>query len=385
MVRVIGSDPGTTSLDLLLLENGIVVDQARHFPDDLVRDSALLDRLLENWAPIDLVAAPSGHGLPLVRGEAFTEDHLDQMCLIRPDERGRPSGVIGFRAWIRAFLRSGVPVVFLPGGLHLPTIPAHRKVNSVDIGTADKVAVAALALWFDALESGGCGHSTFAVAEIGSAFTAILVIELGRLVDASAGTRGPIGLRSGGSWDGEVAYWRGPLTKEDLFRGGFPDLGSVAADAFRESLVKHAAGLRSVTPFERIYLSGRGLEQPEIARLARGTWAFWPGHHLADTSWGLGQACCAGFSRPGGCPRRWPIRPGRRSARDQVRQRLGLGCARTASELSRQKLTNTISRGEPITSWLEQTCSGCPRADLPAQDARERFPRSSGPGQNPCR
>jgi predicted butyrate kinase (DUF1464 family) len=268
MVRVVGSDPGTSSLDLILLDDGVVVEQARFLPGELASDSALLDRLFDKWAPIDLVAAPSGYGLPLVRGGSFTEDHLEQMSLVRPDERGRESGVIGFRAWVRAFLRSKAPVVFLPGGLHLPTIPAHRKANAVDVGTADKVAVAALALWFDAAQSGRYDRSTFAVAEIGSAFTALLVAEQGRLVDVSAGTRGPMGLRSRGCWDGEVAYWRGSMTKDDLFRGGLLDLGKSGPDAFRESLTKHAAGLRAVTPFERIYLSGKGLDQPEIARLA---------------------------------------------------------------------------------------------------------------------
>ena len=186
MVRVVGSDPGTSSLDLILLDDGAVVDQARYLPRDLAGDSTLLDRLLESWAPIDLVAAPSGYGLPLVRGESFTEDHLEQMCLIRPDERGRESGVVGFRAWVRAFLRSGTPLVFLPGGLHLPTIPAHRKVNTVDVGTPIRWRSLR---WRSGsmVGSGACDRSTFAVAEIGSAFTAILVVELGRLVDASAG------------------------------------------------------------------------------------------------------------------------------------------------------------------------------------------------------
>ena len=100
-------------------------------------------------------------------------------------------------------------MVFLPGGIHLPTVPAHRKANTIDLGTADKVAVAALALWFDARErGGGVSGATFAVVELGSAFSAVLVVDRGRLVDASAGTRGPIGVRSGGGWDGEVAYWR---------------------------------------------------------------------------------------------------------------------------------------------------------------------------------
>jgi predicted butyrate kinase (DUF1464 family) len=267
VLRVVGSDPGTSSLDLLLLGDGVVIDQVRLLPAQLRDDSEILARLLNHWRPIDLVAAPSGYGLPLVRGEAFCEDHLEQMSLVRPDERGRESGIVGFRAWVRAFVRSGASLVFLPGGLHLPTIPAHRKVGAVDFGTADKVAVAALALWFDASAAGGWERSRFAVVEIGSAFSAILVVDHGGLVDASAGTRGPIGLRSGGGWDGEVAYWRSPLTKDDLFHGGLADLGPLGPDAVRESLIKHVAGLRAVTPFERIYLSGRGLEQPEIARL----------------------------------------------------------------------------------------------------------------------
>jgi predicted butyrate kinase (DUF1464 family) len=267
MVRVVGSDPGTSSLDLILLDDGAVVDQRSFQPADLAANPDLLARLFESWAPIDLAAAPSGYGLPLIRGESFSEDHLEQMSLVRPSDRGRESGVVGFRAWVRAFLSSGVPIVFLPGGLHLPTIPAYRKVNSVDMGTADKVCVAALALWFDALESGGLDRSTFAVIEIGSAFSAILIVERGRLVDASAGTRGPIGIRSQGSWDGEVAYLRGPLTKNDLFRGGLNDLGERGSGAFRESLVRHLAGLQAITPFERIYLSGRGLNHPGVASL----------------------------------------------------------------------------------------------------------------------
>ncbi len=267
MVRVVGSDPGTSSLDLLLLEGGDVVDQKSFQPADLASDPDLLARLFQNWAPIDLVAAPSGYGLPLIRGGSLSEDHLEQMSLVRPGDRGREMGVVGFRAWVRAFQRSGAPTVFLPGGFHLPTIPAHRKVNSVDIGTADKVCAAALALWFDSLDSGGFERSTFAVVEIGAAFSAILVVDRGRLVDASAGTQGPIGLRSQGSWDGELAYWRSPLTKNDLFRGGLADLGDLGPLAFRESLVKRLAGLHAVTPFDRLYVSGRGLRQPEVAGL----------------------------------------------------------------------------------------------------------------------
>jgi predicted butyrate kinase (DUF1464 family) len=137
------------------------------------------------------------------------------------------------------------------------------------MATPDKVAVAALALWADGCAGGGdSGPATFAVVELGSAFSAVLVVAEGRLVDAASGTRGPIGIRSGGAWDGEVAYWRSPLSKDHLFRGGLCDLGPEGPEAFRESLVKHTAALRAITPFDRLYLSGAAAERGEIARLA---------------------------------------------------------------------------------------------------------------------
>ncbi len=270
MLRVVGTDPGTSSLDLLLLSDGEVVDQARLEPGRLRDEPALVADLLARWKPLDLVSAPSGYGLPLIRGVLLTEDHLEQLSLVRTEERGRDMGVMGFRSWVRAFLASGVPTVFLPGGLHLPTIPPHRKVGAIDLGTADKIAVAALALHVDVRYAGGFDQSTFALVEIGSAFSAVLVVNRGRIVDASAGSRGPIGLRSGGAWDGEVACWRKQISKEDLFRGGMDDLGSIGPDAFRESLRRHVAGLRSITPFDRIYISGRGLERPEVSDLVDG-------------------------------------------------------------------------------------------------------------------
>ena len=248
---------------MLLLDEGVVAGQARLTPEELRDDPSRIVTVLKGWEPIDLIAGPSGYGLPLVRGDELNETHLELMSLVRPDEREQGVGVIGFRAWIRTLVASGLPVIFLPGGIHLSTIPPHRKVNTIDMSTADKVAVAALALWADRQERGATyADSTFAVVELGSVFSAVVVVALGNIVDASAGTRGPIGLRSSGLWDGEVAYWRSALSKNDLYRGGFLDLGPLGPDAFRESLTKQVTGLQAVTPFDRIYLSGSAAERP---------------------------------------------------------------------------------------------------------------------------
>ncbi len=266
---MVGCDPGTSSLDLLLLVDGGVAEQVRLTPDELRAEPARLLAVLNEWSPIDLIAGPSGYGLPLVRGEEFQETHLELMSLVRPDERDQRVGVAGFRSWVKRLVSSGLPVVFLPGGIHLPSIPPHRKVNAIDMGTADKVAVAALALWADRQTHGGTyTDSTFAVVELGSVFAAILVISKGQLVDASAGTRGPIGYRSSGLWDGETAYWRSPLGKNNLYRGGLLDLGPLGPDAFFESLTKHVAGLRAITPFDRIFLSGSAAAQSAVGALA---------------------------------------------------------------------------------------------------------------------
>ena len=261
-----------------------------------------------------------------MRGESLTEDAIDQMSLVRPDERGEPAGVVGFRSWVRAFLRTGLPVVFLPGGFHLPTIPPHRKVNAVDLGTADKVAVGgagALVRWPGArrvrpLERSRWSRSARPSRPSWSCGT-------GGWSTPSAGTRGPIGIRSSGAWDGEIAYWRSPLSKDDLFRGGLDDLGPAGPDAFRESLTKHVAGLQAVTPFERIYLSGRGLNRPDIARLAdRGAGPARPAlprfpalpgawvKHAAQGSAILADALAGGRSP------RWPDHSSSTSARGSI-------------------------------------------------------------------
>jgi predicted butyrate kinase (DUF1464 family) len=269
MPRVAGTDPGTSSLDLVVLENGRVTDQCRFSPEQLRADVLLPVRWLKERGPFHLIAGPSGYGLPLVRSENCTDREIKLMALVRPDEKGQTQGVERFSALLRALCAADLPIVFLPGVIHLPTVPGHRKINRIDLGTADKLCVAALALHQQAAQVGGRFDAcTFGVIELGSAFTACVVVRAGRIVDGLGGTSGPVGWRSAGAWDGEVAYLFSPLAKQDLFQGGAvnqPDAEEGLA-WFRESLLKAVAGLQAVTSFDHIILSGQLLDsQPILA------------------------------------------------------------------------------------------------------------------------
>src|SRR5213079_2160213 len=96
--------------------------------------------------PFDLIAGPSGYGLPVKNLPDCDERDLELMRLVRPDERGQGQGVVKFSAVLRALRDAPLPVTTLPGVIHLPTVPAHRKINRIDLGTADKLCVAALAV-----------------------------------------------------------------------------------------------------------------------------------------------------------------------------------------------------------------------------------------------
>jgi predicted butyrate kinase (DUF1464 family) len=263
MPRVAGCDPGTSSLDILVLDGGAVADQVRFTPDQLRADPSAPVGWLRGRGPLDLVAGPSGYGLPLVHAADCTDAQLALMSLVRPDDR-EAGGVAGFSAVARAFRDSGLPVVFLPGVVHLPTVPAHRKLNRIDLGTADKLCVAALALERLTVRGAGRLAGPVCVLELGTAFTSAVVLDdKGEVVDGAGGTSGPAGWRSAGAWDGEAAYLLGPLTKADLFAGGVSGVADppARAAAYLEGLVKAVAGLCGVFDpddrFEAVVLSGR--------------------------------------------------------------------------------------------------------------------------------
>lgn len=283
---------------MLALEDGRVVAQVRIGPDELRADPTIPVQWLRAEGPFDLIAGPSGYGLPLTHAADCTDAQLNLMSLVRPDERAA-KGVGGFSAMLRALRDSGLPVVFLPGVIHLPTVPVHRKLNRIDLGTADKLCVAALALaqhttseehWENPRQTPpDAGNEPALVVEFGSAFTALMVLKDKQIVDGLGGTCGAVGARSGGGWDGEAAYLLSPLQKADLFRGGVADAPDREAGraAFRESFCKAVYGILNTHGVQDVYYCGSllrtdlDLVQLALDELPRSFFKF---HYAGDLS-----------------------------------------------------------------------------------------------------
>jgi predicted butyrate kinase (DUF1464 family) len=275
MPRVIGIDPGTVSIDVCGLDDGRLFLDQSYPTETALADPARIVAILESHAPLDLIAGPSGYGLPLRRARDLSDTDIRLAYLAADGDSG---GIGGLRSMARALASSGLPVVFTPGVIHLPTVPAHRKVNRVDMGTADKVCATALAVR-DFATRRGCDIPKVSLIhlELGGAFSAAIAVERGQIVDGVGGSSGPIGLWAPGALDGEVAYLAGTITKGMLFEGGAgtvagedrgavdwigaPSTGSEKAAwfAYMEGAVKAIAMLLVSAPSaEEVVISGRG-------------------------------------------------------------------------------------------------------------------------------
>jgi predicted butyrate kinase (DUF1464 family) len=223
--RVAGIDPGTVSFGICVLDAGEVVLEAGFPTAEVGVDPApLVDTLVEH-GPFELVLGPAGYGLPLVPGAQVGERELALIVLLREDEPHGPVGVGGMRSIVAALVAAGLPMVFGPGAIHLPTIPAYRKWNRIDLGTADKVASVALCIVDQARRLGiDFGQTSFVMLELGGGFSAAVAVDGGRIVDGLGGSAGPIGARACGALDAEVGYLLGAaLSKRTVFSGGALD------------------------------------------------------------------------------------------------------------------------------------------------------------------
>ncbi len=294
MSRVLGIDPGTVSFDVCGREGDAVFLDVATSTAEVGADPAAFVDVLRAAGPVDLIVGPSGYGHPWVRAADVGPQELD-VLLLPGAAAGRATVVPGMRRLLLALRDSGLPVWFAPGVVHLTTVPDHRKIDRIDMGTADKLCAAALGVWDQARRLGiPFPETSLIYVEMGGAFTAIVVVEEGTVVDGAGGTCGAMGYRALGAMDGELAYLLVGFDKDLLASGGMawvagrPDAAAaevvaaaasgderaaLAVEAFAEELLKRVAGHVAATGAPReILLSGRlaqvpALREPVSARL----------------------------------------------------------------------------------------------------------------------
>jgi predicted butyrate kinase (DUF1464 family) len=280
MPRVVGLDPGSSRFGACGLDDGALFLEWSCSTADLSRDPSPLLEILRGAAPLDLIAGPSGYGLPLVPIVAVGD--REQALMLLPSPEG--GGIQGLGSLLRALREARLPVVFTPGAVHLTTVPRHRKLSRVDIGTADKVCAAAAAVADQAQRLGlPFGETSFVLVEVGGAFTAVLTVDRGRIVSGQGGSSGPPGFRSAGALDAETACLLGRVGKRTVFSGGAASIAgdtrlppealfarddeaaAVAREALVEGVLKAvAAELALVSPPREILLSGRLASIPQF-------------------------------------------------------------------------------------------------------------------------
>ncbi len=288
MVRALGIDPGTMSFDLVMVEEERVVWEKNISTIDIARSpSVLVDAIVEAGEP-DIVAGPSGYGTPIVCNRDIVDPYtfaLEVLLLTSPEdiEAGMERGEVGIAVYkaladvVVELWRRGLNVCYIPSVILLPTVPRHRKLNRVDMGTADKMAIAVLGV-YDQSRRLGVDYSdvSFILVEMGYGYNAVIGVEEGRIVDGYGGTLTPMGFLTIGAIDGEVVVAGRTWSRSDVFYGGVSTIcgeydvvkalekrerDELCMDAFKqmfENVEKHVAMVnRAVRKPREIIVSGR--------------------------------------------------------------------------------------------------------------------------------
>ncbi len=218
-VRAVGIDPGTLSFSIFGIEGDRIILDKDIPTADVDRDPEKVVDIIKSVEP-DIISGPSGYGLTLKHVKELNEYDRFLSTLLRREDTSL-SVLSGLHAVIRLSVDYNLPMYLIPSVILLPTVPKFRKYNKIDMGTADKLCVAVLGVYEQSrMMSIPYEEVSFILAEIGGAYTTVVGIENGQVVDGIGGTQGPMGFINHGRMDGEVAYILGEFQKAVLFEGG---------------------------------------------------------------------------------------------------------------------------------------------------------------------
>lgn len=270
-MRILGIDPGTVSFDLCLLEDDKIVfedsipsTKVAEKPEEFAQECLGLN--------LDVMIAPSGYGVNNRTLSQLTQKEMFELTLVRDGEI--VPVLEGMKKFLGIVREAGLKIFFLPGVIQLPTVPAWRKINKIDMGTADKLCIAALSVETVSRKKGvSYDKVNHVVVELGGGYNSVLTVEKGRIINGIGGTLFPgPGYMNAGAMDGEIAYLLKGFEKGLLFQGGAGDLTGIAGlarekftqesypmafNAFVEGVLFAVCSQRAILPSREVYLSGR--------------------------------------------------------------------------------------------------------------------------------
>lgn len=234
-MRVLGIDPGTRSFDLCGLDDGEVYYEEVLDVPAVAKNPELLIKATERAMPLDLIAGPSGYGVEItpierIARDVFRDWYYNYILLTTREEiEGAVSrnvfGALVYHAMVESSLemhKRNWPVVYIPGVIHLPTVPSHRKINKMDMGTADKMCVTVLGVYDQSRHLGiPCENASFILVEMGFGYNSVMGVDGGRIVDGIGGTTiSGLGFLTAACMDLELVQFVSTWEKADVFTGG---------------------------------------------------------------------------------------------------------------------------------------------------------------------
>ena len=269
MVRVIGIDPGTRTWDFVGLDDGKTTLDLTVSTDKIKNEPLTAINILQSFDPC-LVIAPSGYGLPIKQINELTSNDFFQITLKK--EKEEDTAYLGVTGLLKLMIKYEIPGYIIPGVKHLSTVPAHRKINKIDMGTPDKVCSAALGIHELANQrKTNYEDISFILAEIGSCFNGFIAVENGKITDGIGGTLASMGFRSAGRLDAELACLL-KFEKHEVFKGGFksiPDT-TLARNAFIEGVISDINSLSSIVESKTVLLSpSRSIPQEIVCEIKK--------------------------------------------------------------------------------------------------------------------
>ncbi|PTD94156.1 DUF1464 domain-containing protein [archaeon SCG-AAA382B04] len=295
-MKAVGIDPGTKSMDICAIKNQKIVYESCVPTKEVAKNPKKLIDELEKAEPFDVLAAPSGYGieptnLKRIPQEKLEEWYYNYILLTQKKyiEEAVEKNVFGALLYyamtqaIKEIKKRDYKTIFIPGIINLPTVPIHRKYNKLDMGTADKLAVTALATHQQTKNKPNF-NTSFILIEMGFGYNSVIAVEKGKIIDGIGGTtiQAP-GFLTLGGMDAELTQLGKNWQKQHIFQGGLSTITRHktpkqllnnldnkkernALKSMLEGVEKAVRSIKSTTKTNKTLLSGRLTKKPQIKK-----------------------------------------------------------------------------------------------------------------------